>query len=150
MKAGSSAFTSRCKTGIWFALSAVVATILYFQHLSMAPRGVVLYVAAPGLSAGIGGFIWGAVILDPAQVNSYGAAVRRGGLVGLASFVIFAGIYACILPTIERGWSAGAAARVFVLTLTLGAFIGLPLSAISGVVSGAVLLRVRRSVRHLT
>jgi hypothetical protein len=124
---------------IWFAVFAALATFLFFLRLAMTPHAVVLYIILPSIAAGIAGCIWGVAILDSSKVKTYGQALLRGLGVGVATYVIFAALYACGLPTLEGEWSLGRVASLFLLTLTLGILMGGPLAAVAGCIGGITL-----------
>jgi hypothetical protein len=110
----------------------------------MAPHAVILYVVLPSLAAGIAGYIWGGAILDPFRVRNYGQTVLRGFLVGAATFVIFAVLYACGLPMLEGQWSLGRVGSLFLFTLMLGILMGGPLAAVTGIIAGITLFSFGR------
>lgn len=110
----------------------------------MSPHAVILYIALPTLAAAIGGHIWGGAILEPSRVQNYGQATLRGLLISGATFVIFAALYACVLPMLEGPWSLGGVGNLFLFTLMLGIFMGGPLAAISGMTAGVTLFRFGR------
>lgn len=134
----------RSIAALWFAGFAALATFLFFLRLVMAPHAVILYVVIPSLAAGIAGYSWGGVILDPSRIQNYGQAVLRGLIVGAATFVIFAALYACVLPTLEGQWSLGRVGSLFLLTLMLGILMGGPLAAITGMTAGITLFKFGR------
>ena len=134
----------RSIAAIWFAAFAALATFLFFLRLVMAPHVVILYVALPSLAAGIGGYIWGAAILDPSRVQNYGRAVLRGLFVGAGTFVIFAALYACGLPMLEGPWSLARVGSLFLFTLMLGILMGGPLAAVTGMTAGLTLFKFGR------
>ena len=129
---------------IWFAAFAALATFLFFLRLSMASHAVILYVVLPSLAAEIAGYIWGGAILDPSRVQNYGQTVLRGFLVGAATFVIFAVLYACGLPMLEGQWSLGRVGSLFLFTLMLGILMGGPLAAVTGMTAAVTLFRFGR------
>lgn len=129
---------------LWFAGFAALATFLFFLRLAMSPHAVILYIGLPSLAAAIAGYAWGGAILDPSRIQNYGQAVLRGLLVGVGTFVIFAALYACVLPTLEGQWSLGRVASLFLFTLTLGILMGGPLAAITGMTAGITLLKFGR------
>lgn len=129
---------------LWFAASAALVTFLFFLRLTMAPHAVILYIALPSLAAGLAGLSWGEAILDPLRVQNYGQSVLRGSIVGAGSFVIFAALYACVLPLLEGGWSLGSVGSLFLLTLTLGVLMGGPLAVITGMCAAIALFRFGR------
>jgi hypothetical protein len=110
----------------------------------MASHAVILYVVLPSLAAGIAGYIWGGAILDPSRVQNYGQTVLRGFLVGAATFVIFAVLYACVLPMLEGQWSLGRVGSLFLFTLMLGILMGGPLAAVTGMTAAVTLFRFGR------
>lgn len=134
----------RSIAALWFAAFAALATFLFFLRLVMAPHAVILYVVLPSLAAGIAGYAWGGAILDPSRVQNYGHAVLRGLLIGAGTFVIFAALYACGLPTLEGQWSLGRVGSLFFLTLMLGILMGGPLAAITGMTAGITLFKFGR------
>ena len=134
----------RSVAALWFAAFAALATFLFFLRLVMAPHAVILYVVLPSLAAAIAGYIWGGAILDPSRVQNYGRAVLRGFLVGAGTFVIFAALYACVLPTLEGQWSLGRVGSLFLLTLMLGVLMGGPLAAVTGMTAGISLYKFGR------
>ncbi|HSK42673.1 MAG TPA: hypothetical protein VLA83_02165 [Candidatus Binatia bacterium] len=134
----------RSVAALWFAAFAALATFLFFLRLVMAPHAVILYVVLPSLSAGIAGYAWGGAILDPSRVHNYGQAVLRGFLVGAATFVVFAALYACGLPMLEGQWSLGRVGSLFLFTLMLGILMGGPLAAITGMTAAVTLFRFGR------
>jgi hypothetical protein len=129
---------------LWFAAFGAIATFLFFLRLVMAPHAVILYVVLPSLTAGIAGYTWGGAILDLSRVQNYGQSVLRGFLVGAGTFVIFAALYACVLPMLEGPWSLGAVGNLFLFTLMLGILMGGPLAAISGMTAGVTLFKFGR------
>jgi hypothetical protein len=129
---------------LWFAAFAALDTFLFFLRLVMAPHAVILYVVLPSLAAGIAGYIWGGAILDPSRVQNYGQTVLRGFLVGAATFVIFAVLYACGLPMLEGQWSLGRVGSLFLFTLMLGILMGGPLAAVTGITAAVTLFRFGR------
>ena len=129
---------------LWFAAFAALATFLFFLRLVMAPHAVILYVVLPSLAAGIAGYTWGGAILDPSRFHNYGQAVLRGFLIGARTFVIFAALYACVLPMLEGPWSLGGMGNLFLFTLMLGIFMGGPLAAITGMTAGITLYKFGR------
>jgi len=129
---------------LWFAGFAALATFLFFLRLVMAPHAVILYVLLPSLAAGIAGYSWGGALLDPSRIQNYGHAVLRGLLVGAGTFVIFAALYACVLPTLEGQWSLGRVGSLFLLTLILGILMAGPLAAITGMTAGITLYKFGR------
>jgi hypothetical protein len=134
----------RSVAALWFAAFAALATFLFFLRLVMAPHAVILYVLLPSLAAGIAGYSWGGALLDSSQVQNYGHAVLRGLLMGAGTFVIFAALYACVLPMLEGPWSLGAVGNLFLFTLMLGILMGGPLAAISGMTAGVTLFKFGR------
>jgi hypothetical protein len=134
----------RAIAALWFAAFAALATLLFFLRLVMAPHAVILYVVLPSLAAGIAGYGWGGAILDPLRVRNYGRALLRGFVVGVATFVIFAALYACGLPILEGERSLGRVGSLFLLTLMLGIIMGGPLAAITGMTAALTLFRFRR------
>lgn len=134
----------RSIAALWFAAFAALATFLFFLRLVMAPHAVILYVVLPSLAAAIAGYSWGGAILDPSRVRNYGQAVLRGLLVGAATFVIFAALYACGLPMLEGQWSLGRVGSLFLFTLMLGILMGGPLAAITGMTAGLTLFKFGR------
>ena len=134
----------RSVAALWFAAFAALATFLFFLRLAMSPHAVILYILLPSLAAGIAGYIWGAAILDPSRIQNYGHALLRGLLVGAATFVIFATLYACGLPMLEGHWSLGRVGSLFLLTLMLGILMGGPLAAITGMTAGVTLFKFGR------
>jgi len=134
----------RSVAALWFAGFAALATFLFFLRLVMAPHAVVLYVVLPSLAAGIAGYSWAGAILDPSRVQNYGQAVLRGLVVGALTFVIFAALYACVLPTLEGVWSLGRVGSLFLLTLMLGILMGGPLAAVTGMTAGITLFKFGR------
>jgi len=137
-------FARRSVAALWFAAFAALATFLFFLRLVMAPHAVILYVVLPSLAAGIGGYSWGAAILDPSRVHNYAQAVLRGFLIGAGTFVIFAALYACGLPMLEGQWSLGRVGSLFLFTLMLGILMGGPLAAITGMTAGLTLFKFGR------
>lgn len=131
---------------IWFAVVAVLATLVFFWRLSMAPHAVILYIALPALGAGIAAYIWGGAILDSSKVTSCGQSVLRGFGVAVAAYIIFAALYGCGLPLLEGQWSLARAGSLFLLTLLLGILMGGPLAAISGMIAGVTLFGFGRHV----
>jgi len=129
---------------LWFAGFAALATFLFFLRLVMAPHAIILYIALPSLAAGIAGYIWGGAILDPSRIQNYAQSVLRGFLVGTATFVIFAALYACSLPMLEGPWSLGRVGSLFLFTLMLGVLMGGPLAAITGMTAAITLFRFGR------
>jgi hypothetical protein len=134
----------RSIAALWFAVFAALATFLFFLRLVMAPHAVILYILLPSLAAGIAGYFWGGSLLDSSQVQNYGYAVLRGFIVGAATFVIFAALYACVLPTLEGQWSLGRVGSLFLLTLMLGILMGGPLAAVTGMTAGVALYKFGR------
>jgi len=134
----------RSIAALWFAGFAAFATFLFFLRLVMAPHAVILYVLLPSLAAGISGYSWGGAFLDLSRIQNYGQAVLRGLLVGATTFVIFAALYACVLPTLEGQWSLGRVGSLFLLTLMLGILMGGPLAAITGMTAGITLYKFGR------
>lgn len=134
----------RTIAALWFAGFAALATFLFFLKLVMGPHAIILYIVVPSLAAGIAGYSWGGAILDPSRVQNYGQAVLRGFLVGAATFVIFAALYACVLPTLEGQWSLGRVGSLFLFTLMLGILMGGPLAAITGMTAGITLYKFGR------
>ena len=134
----------RLVAAIWFAGFALLFITLFFLRVSMASHAIILYIVLPSLAAGIAGFLWGGSILDPSRVQNYGQSVLRGFLVGAATFVIFAVLYACVLPTLEGQWSFGRVGSLFLFTLMLGILTGGPLAAVSGMIAGMTLFRAGR------
>ena len=110
----------------------------------MAPHAVILYVFLPSLAAGIAGYIWCGAILDPSRIKNYGQSALRGFIVGALTFVIFAALYACVLPTLEGQWSLGRVGSLFLFTLMLGILMGGPLAAITGMTAGITLYKFGR------
>src|SRR5262249_16983333 len=110
----------------------------------MAPHAVILYIVVPSLAAGIAGYRWGGAILDPSRVQNYSQAVLRGVIVGAWTFVLFAALYACMLPTLEGRWSLGRVGSLFLLTLMLGILMGGPLAAVTGMTAGITLFKFGR------
>jgi hypothetical protein len=110
----------------------------------MAPHAVILYIVLPSLAAGIAGYIWGGAILDPSRTQTYGQAVLQGLIVGAATFVIFAVLYACGLPMLEGEWSLGRVGSLFLFTLMLGILMGGPLAAVTGMTAAVTLFRFGR------
>lgn len=131
---------------LWFAAFAALATFLFFLRLVMAPHAVILYVILPSLAAGIAGYIWGGVILDPSQIQNYGQSVLRGLIVGAGTFAIFAALFACGLPMLEGQWSLGRVGSLFLLTLVLGILMGGPLAAVTGMTAAITLFKFGRHV----
>jgi hypothetical protein len=129
---------------LWFAAFAALATFLLFLRLVMSPHAVILYVVLPSLAAGIAGYIWGGAILDPSRVQHYGQTLLRGFLVGAATFVIFAVLYAAGLPMLEGQWSLGRVGSLFLFTLMLGILTGGPLAAVTGMTAAVTLFRFGR------
>ena len=129
---------------LWFAAFAALATFLFFLPLVMAPHAVILYVVLPFVAAGIAGYSWGGVILDPSRVQNYGQTALRGFIVGAGTFVIFAGLYACGLPMLEGEWSLARVGSLFLLTLMLGILMGGPLAAVTGMTAAVTLFRFGR------
>jgi hypothetical protein len=129
---------------LWFAGFAALATFLFFLRLVMAPHAVILYVVVPSLAAGIAGYIWGGAILDPSRVQNYAQALLRGFIAGAGTFVIFAALYACVLPTLEGQWSLGRVGSLFLFTLMLGVLMGGPLAAVTGMTAGMTLFKFGR------
>lgn len=134
----------RSVAALWFAAFAALATFLFFLRLVMAPHAVILYVVLPSVAAGIAGYGWGAAILDPSRVQNYGQAVLRGLIIGPLTFVIFAALYACVLPTLEGQWSLGRVGSLFLFTMTLGTLMGGPLAAVTGMTAGITLFKFGR------
>jgi hypothetical protein len=134
----------RLIAGLWFAAFAALATFLFFLRLMMSPHAVILYVILPSLAAGIAGYSWGGAILDPFRVQNYGQTVLRGLIVGTATFVIFAMLYACGLLTLEGQWSLGRVGGLFLLTLMLGILMGGPLTVVTGITAALTLFRFGR------
>lgn len=134
----------RSIAALWFAAFAALATFLFFLRLVMSPHAVILYVLLPSLAAGIAGYSWGGAILDTSRVHTYGHAVLRGFMVGAATFVIFAALYACGLPMLEGEWSLGHVGSLFLFTLMLGILMGGPLAAITGMTAGITLFKFGR------
>ena len=134
----------RSVAALWFAAFAALATFLFFLRLVMSTHAVILYILLPSLAAGIAGYIWGAAILDPSRVQNYSHALLRGLLVGAATFVIFAALYACGLPMLEGQWSLGRVGILFLLTLMLGILMGGPLAAVTGITAGVTLFKFGR------
>ncbi|HWY68021.1 MAG TPA: hypothetical protein VNX88_05110 [Terriglobales bacterium] len=127
---------------LWFAAFAALAASLFFLRVVMAPHAVILYVVLPSFAAGIAGYSWGGAILDSSRVQNYGQTVLRGLIVGGATFVIFAALYACGLPLLEWRWSLGRVGSLFLLTLMLGILMGGPLVAITGMTAAVTLFRL--------
>jgi hypothetical protein len=134
----------RSIAALWFAGFAALATFLFFLRLVMGPHAVILYIVVPSLAAGIAGYGWGGAILDPSRVHNYGQAVLRGIIVGAGTFVIFAALYACVLPTLEGQWSLGRVGNLFLLTLMLGILMAGPLAAVAGITAGITLFKFGR------
>ena len=134
----------RSVAALWFAAFAALATFLFFLRLVMAPHAVILYIVLPSLAAGIAGYIWGGAILDPSRTQTYGQAVLQGLIVGAATFVIFAVLYACGLPMLEGQWSLGRVGSLFLFTLMLGILMGGPLAAVTGMTAAITLFRFGR------
>jgi hypothetical protein len=139
-----SAAARRFVAATWFAAFALLSTALFFLRVSMASHAVILYIILPSLAAGIAGYVWGAAILDPSRVQNYGQTVLRGFFVGAATFVVFAGLYACGLPMLEAQWSLGRVGSLFLFTLTLGILMAGPLAAVTGMVAAVTLFRFGR------
>lgn len=136
----------RSIAALWFAAFAATATFLFFLPLSMSTHAVILYIVLPSLAAGIAGYIWGGAILDPSRVQNDGQAVLRGCLLGVATFVIFALLYACGLPAFEGRWTPGRVGNLFLLTLMLGILTGGPLAVVTGITAAVTLFRFGRRV----
>lgn len=134
----------RSIAALWFAGFAALATFLFFLRLVMGPHAVILYIVVPSVAAGIAGYGWGGAILDPSRVHNYGQAVLRGIIVGAGTFVIFAALYACVLPTLEGQWSLGRVGNLFLLTLMLGILMAGPLAAVAGITAGITLFKFGR------
>lgn len=134
----------RLVAAIWFAAFALLCTTLFFLRVSMASHAIILYIVLPSLAAGIAAYLWAGAILDPSRVQNYGQTVLRGFLVGAATFVIFAVLYAGVLPMLEGQWSLGRVESLFLFTLMLGILTGGPLAAVSGMIAGITLFRVGR------
>ena len=113
---------------IWFAAFALLFTVLFFLRVTMASHAVILYIVLPSLAAGIAGYIWGGAILD-SRVKTYGQSVLRGLGVSAGAYLIFAVLYACVLPVLEGKWSLGRVGSLFLFTLMLGILMGGPLAA---------------------
>lgn len=134
----------RSIAALWFAGFAALATFLFFLRLVMGPHAVILYIVVPSVAAGIAGYGWGGAILDPSRVHNYGQAVLRGIIVGAGTFVIFAALYACVLPTLEGQWSLGRVGNLFLLTLMLGILMAGPLAAVASITAGITLFKFGR------
>jgi hypothetical protein len=129
---------------IWFAAFALLFTVLFFLRLSMASHAIILYIVLPSSAAGISGYLRGGAILDPSRVQNYGQTLLRGFLVGAATFVIFAVLYAGGLPMLEGQWSLGRVGSLFLFTLMLGILTGGPLAAVTGMTAAVTLFRFCR------
>jgi hypothetical protein len=134
----------RSIAALWFAAFAALATFLFFLRLVMAPHAVILYILLPSLAAGIAGYFWGGAILDSSRIQNYGHAVLRGFIVGALTFVIFAALYACVLPTLEGQWSLGRVGSLFLFTMTLGMLMGGPVASVAGMTAGITLYKFGR------
>jgi hypothetical protein len=134
----------RSIAALWFAAFALLFTVLFFLHLSMASHAVILYIVLPSLAAGIAGYIWGGAILDSSHVKTYGQSVLRGLGVSAGAYLIFAVLYACELPLLEGEWSLGRAESLFLFVLMFGPLMVAPMAAITGMISGITLFRVSR------
>jgi hypothetical protein len=113
----------------------------------MAPHAVILYIVLPSLAAAIAGYSCGGAILDPSRVLNYRQTVLRGFIVGVATFVIFAVLYACGLPMLDGQWSLARVGSLFLLTLMLGILMGGPLATIAGITAAITLFGLGRHFR---
>lgn len=124
---------------IWFAACGFLVTAIFFWHPPIAFRALALYVLLPAISAGIAGYIWGGAILDRSKTKSYGDSLLRGAGVTAGAFTIFAALFACALPLVERGWSMHQVGGIFLMTMTLGLLMVGSLVLIAGMLGGGIL-----------
>lgn len=105
----------------------------------MTAHAIILYIVLPSVSAGAAGCTWGGAILDSSKVKSYGQSLLSGLGVSAGAYVIFALLYACGLPLLEKGWSLRQAGGLLFFTLTFGILLGGPLALVAGMIAATSL-----------
>jgi hypothetical protein len=84
---------NRLVAGIWFAVAAVIPTIIFLRVFWPATSGRSLYDAVllvgPLLTGGISGSAIGVHILNPKRVATGTGAIGRGVLVALFAFILY-------------------------------------------------------------
>src|SRR6476661_327420 len=98
-------FHERFLAAMWFAAFALLCVAVMFHTLTMALRGIFLYVVLPTVASGIAGALCGGPIVNRAKTRTMSQSLLRGIAVAAAAFVIFSLLFALALPFIERGWS---------------------------------------------
>ncbi len=121
----------------WFAAFGFLAAALFFLRRPIFWHTTFLYVLLPCLSAGAAGYFWGGPILDPN--TNWARSVWRSIGVTAGAYLIFAPLFACGLPMLERGWSMNQSGGLFLMTLTLGLLMVGQIALLLGITAGLIL-----------
>ena len=132
-------FHERFLAAMWFAGFALLCVAVMFYTLTMALRGIFLYVVLPIVASGIAGALCGGPIVNRAKTRTMSQSLLRGIAVAAAAFVIFSLLFALALPFIERGWSLRQSGGLLLLTSTLGILLAGPIVLSGGMLAGATL-----------
>jgi len=132
-------FHERFLAAMWFAGFALLCVAVMFHTLTMALRGIFLYVVLPIVASGIAGALCGGPIVNRAKTRTMSRSLLRGIAVAAAAFVIFSLLFALALPFIERGWSLRQSGGLLLLTSTLGILLAGPIVLSGGMLAGATL-----------
>jgi len=132
-------FHERFLAAMWFAGFALLCVAVTFHTLTMALRGIFLYVVLPIVASGIAGALCCGPIVNRAKTRTMSQSLLRGIAVAAAAFVIFSLLFALALPFIERGWSLRQSGGLLLLTSTLGILLAGPIVLSGGMLAGATL-----------
>ena len=139
-------FHERSLAVLWFAAFALLCVAVMFHRLTMARRGIFLYVLLPIVASGIAGGLCGGPIVNRAKTRTMGQSLVRGVTVAATAFAIFSLLFVLALPFIDRGWSLRQSGGLLLLISTLGVLLAGPIVLSGGMLAGATLYLFGRVV----
>ena len=128
----------RLVAGLWFAAAGALLPALWFLPSAMHRHWTLwfLYLALPGIAAGISGSLLGHRILDARWRGGGWRAALRGTLVALVAFAIFAPCFAAVYALTELPEAHvnvfGLAMAVLGVGLLMTGVMTLPLGGLCG------------------
>jgi hypothetical protein len=138
-------FFPRASAGLAFGIAGTSLAIIWWTPVIFHSSGilpVILFVATPGVSAAISGFILGKPLLAAGHVHTPTVAALRGAVTASVALLLFAPLFAFLYvwtsPPTEH-WSVvaltffvliGSAVSVWWLAAATGALTGLVLSSL--------------------
>jgi hypothetical protein len=122
----------RANAGLWSARVALVLSVPFAitAWATKVDDAWLIYMLLPTIAAFFAGSLFGAAIANPHEVTDESLAGRRGALVALATYVIFAmEVAAMNVSPLETGLN------VFMGSLLVSAWVALPAAFFAGIMA---------------